>query len=464
MFERKKIEGPRGLRIIIVGCGKVGATLVEQLVKEGHSVTVIDQNVKRLQALTAQYDIMGLEGNGASYSIQQEAGIESADLFIAVTGSDELNLLCCTVAKRTGNCAAIARVRTPDYSREVGYLREKLGLAMIINPELEAASEAARILLVPTALEVDSFAHGQAEMIKIKIPEDNLLSGMTLADVGKSISQEILVCGVERGGKVTIPRGAFRVHGGDILSVAGSRPVIKRFLADIGFKNNQIRSAMIVGGGKSAYYLATQLLSMGIEVKIIEIKKERCEELSVLLPQAVIINGDGTDESLLQEEGIETVDSVVALTGIDEENILLTLYAKRVSNAKIITKINRITFKEVINSLDLGSVIYPKYITAEAIIRFVRAKKDSMDNNNIESLYHMFDQRAEAIEFHLDGPSQVTGVPLRDLPLKKDLLVTSIYRNGKVRIPSGQDTLLPGDTVMIVTTHTGFNDIRDILA
>ena len=375
MFERNKIEAPRGLRIIIVGCGKVGATLVEQLVKEGHSVTVIDQSAKRLQALTAQYDIMGLEGNGASYSILQEAGIESADLFIAVTGSDELNLLCCTVAKRTGNCAAIARVRTPDYSREVSYLREKLGLAMIINPELEAASEAARILLVPTALEVDSFAHGQAEMIKIKVPEGNVLDGMTLADLGKTISQDILVCGAEREGKVTIPGGSFRVKGGDILSVAGSRPVIKRFLAGIGFKNNQIRSTMIIGGGKSAYYLATQLLSMGIEVKIIEIKKERCEELSVLLPQAVIINGDGTDESLLQEEGIETVDSVVAMTGIDEENILLTLYAKRVSNAKIITKINRITFKDVINSLDLGSVIYPKYITAEAIIRFVRAKR-----------------------------------------------------------------------------------------
>ncbi len=463
MFENRK-EAPKGLKIIIVGCGKVGATLVDQLSQEGHDITVVDKNAARVQNIANQYDVMGLAGNGASYSVQKEAGVQEADLLIAVTGSDELNLLCCTVAKQAADCAAIARVRTPDYSREVSYLREKLGLAMIINPELESATEAARILLMPTALEVDSFAHGQAEMIKIKIPEGNRLCGMTLAELGREISQEILICAVEREGKVTIPGGGFDIRAGDIISFAASRAVSKKFLADIGFKTNAVRNALIIGGGKSAYYLTSQLLSMGIDVKIIENDRARCEELSILLPKAVIINGDGTNEDLLREEGIAYAESVVALTGIDEENILLTLYARRVSQAKVITKINRITFNEVINGLDLGSVVYPKYITAEAIIRYVRAKKDSMDNNNIESLYHMFGHRAEAIEFYVRAGSEVTGVTLQELPLKEGLLVCCIYRGGRVIIPGGRDCIQPGDTVMIVTTHRGLNDLRDILA
>lgn len=459
----KKHEEKRGLQIIIVGCGKVGRTLVEQLSREGHDIIVVDKDAKRVQSLANLYDIMGIVGNGASYSVLQEAGIENTDLLIAVTESDELNLLCCTVAKRVGDCAAIARVRTPDYSREVGYLREKLGLAMIVNPELEAASEAARILYLPTALEIDSFAHGQADMIKFKVPEGNVLDGMNLITLGQRIAPDILICAVEREGQVTIPGGTFQIRSGDILSFAASRSAGKAFLERIGFKTNAVRNAMLIGGGKASYYLAKQLLNMGIHVKIIEIDRVRCEELSVLLPQAVIINGDGTNEELLREEGIERAEAVVALTGIDEENILLTLYARRVSQAKTITKINRITFQDVINSLDLGSVIYPKYITAEAIIRYARAMRESMDSN-IETLYHMFDHRAEAVEFRVDGDSAVIGVPLKDLPLKSDLLVSSIFRGGKVLIPNGQDMIRKGDTIMVVTTHTGFSDIQDILA
>ena len=459
----KKHEEKRGLQIIIVGCGKVGRTLVEQLSREGHDIIVVDKDAKRVQSLANLYDIMGIVGNGASYSVLQEAGIENTDLLIAVTESDELNLLCCTVAKRVGDCAAIARVRTPDYSREVGYLREKLGLAMIVNPELEAASEAARILYLPTALEIDSFAHGQADMIKFKVPEGNVLDGMNLITLGQRIAPDILICAVEREGQVTIPGGTFQIRSGDILSFAASRSAGKAFLERIGFKTNAVRNAMLIGGGKASYYLAKQLLNMGIHVKIIEIDRVRCEELSVLLPQAVIINGDGTNEELLREEGIERAEAVVALTGIDEENILLTLYARRVSQAKTITKINRITFQDVINSLDLGSVIYPKYITAEAIIRYARAMRESMDSN-IETLYHMFDHRAEAVEFRVDGDSAVIGVPLKDLPLKSDLLVSSIFRSGKVLIPNGQDMIRKGDTIMVVTTHTGFSDIQDILA
>lgn len=452
----------QGLNIIIVGCGKVGITLVEQLTKEGHDITLIDKNAQKVQEAANLFDIMGMAGNGASYSVQMEAGIENADLIIAVTESDELNLLCCTVATQVGNCAAIARVRTPDYSKESGYLREKLGLAMIINPELEAAREIARILYLPTALEVNSFAHGQAELIKFKIPEHNVLDGMTIAMLSDKITTNILICAIERDGKVFIPSGDFLLLRGDIISFVAPRKSAKTFLEDIGFKTNQVKDTIIIGGSRAAYYLASQLLSMGISVKIIESDRKRCEELSILLPKAIIINGDGTDEELLKEEGIEYTESFVPLTGIDEENILLTLHARQISKAKVITKINRVNFKDVISRLDLGSVVYPRYITSEAIIAYVRAKKDSM-NSNIETLYHMFDHRVEAIEFRVDEESAVTDIPLKDLSLKKDLLISFIGRNGEILIPSGQDCIKVGDTVMIVTTHTGFNDIQDIL-
>lgn len=392
MFGLSKKEN--GLKIIIVGCGKVGANLVDQLSKEGHDITVIDKKAEKIQDITNIYDVMGLVGNGASYSTQMEAGIEETDLIIAVTDSDELNLLCCTVAKRVGKCAAIARVRTPDYSEETGYLREQLGLALIINPELEAAREVARILYLPTALEVNSFAHGQAELVKFKVPEGNLLNGLSLAYLGKNITNDILICAVERNGEVYMPNGDFVLHSGDVVSFVSERHIARDFLKQIGLATRQVKDTMIIGASKAAYYLAKELLNMGISVKIIEKEKENCESLSVKLPKAIIINGDGTDPDILKEEGIETVQSFIPLTGIDEENIMLTLYAKQVSKAKVVTKINRVNYKQVINNLDLGSLVYPKYITSEAIIAYVRAKKNSM-GSNIETLYHMFDSRVE---------------------------------------------------------------------
>lgn len=461
MFKKKNPAG-QGLNIIIVGCGKVGTTLVEELSQEGHAITIVDKDYQNVQTIANMYDVMGICGNGASYSVLKEAGIEGTDLIIAVTASDELNLLCCTVAKRVGNCAAIARVRNPEYNKEIGYLRDKLGLAMIINPEYEAAIEAARILYLPSALEVNTFAHGQAELIKFKIPEGNILDGMTIKDIGQHIDTKVLICAVERNGEVYIPDGNFTLVAGDVASFVSSRKKVKEFLVTIGFNTNKVKDTMIIGGGKSTYYLAKRLIRNGISVKIIESDRTRCEELSKLLPKAIIINGDGTDEDLLKEEGIEYVESFVPLTGIDEENILLTLFARQVSGAKVITKINRINFRDVINTLDLGSVIYPKYITAEAIIAYVRAKNASKDSN-IETLYHMFDHRVEAIEFRVDDESGVTDIPFKDLHLKKNLLVSFINRNGDIIIPSGNDCIRLGDTVMIVTTHTGFYDIQDIL-
>lgn len=458
-----KAPAKSGLHIVIVGCGKVGRTLIEQLSKEGHDITIIDKSAQKIQDITNLYDVLGIVGNGASFSVQREAGIEDADLIIAVTEYDELNLLCCTVAKQVTNCAAIARVRTPDYNDDVNYLREKLGLALIINPELEAAREMAHILYLPAALEVNSFAHGQAEMIKFKIPQGNILDGMHLSDIRNKITYGILICAVEREGEVYIPSGNFQLASGDTISFLGTRSNARTFLGAIGFDTRQVKDTMIVGGGKAAFYLAEKLLRNGISVKIIENNTARCELLSELLPDAIIINGDGTDDSLLMEEGLAEAESFVALTGIDEENIMLTLHAKQVSKAKVITKINRITFTGVINQLDLGSVIYPKYITSEAIIAYVRAKQASKDRN-IETLYHMFDARVEAIEFIVDESSAVTDIPLKDLKLKKNLLVAFINRNGSVFIPGGNDTVQKGDTVMIVTTHTGFNDLTDILA
>lgn len=460
MFGLSKKEN--GLKIIIVGCGKVGANLVDQLSKEGHDITVIDKKAEKIQDITNTYDVMGLVGNGASYSTQMEAGIEETDLIIAVTDSDELNLLCCTVAKRVGKCAAIARVRTPDYSEETGYLREQLGLALIINPELEAAREVARILYLPTALEVNSFAHGQAELVKFKVPEGNLLNGLSLSYLGKNITNDILICAVERNGEVYMPNGDFVLQSGDVVSFVSERHIARDFLKQIGLATRQVKDTMIIGASKAAYYLAKELLNMGISVKIIEKEKENCESLSVKLPKAIIINGDGTDPDILKEEGIETVQSFIPLTGIDEENIMLTLYAKQVSKAKVVTKINRVNYKQVINNLDLGSLVYPKYITSEAIIAYVRAKKNSM-GSNIETLYHMFDSRVEAIEFIVEENSKVSGVPIKDLKLKKDVLISFINHNGHIIIPTGNDEIEDGDTVMIVTKNTGFTGIDDIV-
>lgn len=463
MFRKQASSTKKGLQIIIVGCGKVGATLTEQLSNEGHDITLIDKNPRALNSLAELYDVMGIVGNGASYSIQMEAGIETADLLISVTNSDELNLLCCTVAKRVGNCAAIARVRNPDYYEEIGYLREKLGLAMVINPEMEAAREMTKVLCLPTALEINTFAHNQAEMIKIKIPQGNVMHDHSIVSLAKKISVNFLICAIERDGEVHIPSGDFVLRAGDSISFIATRSDSRIFLKEIGFQTHQVKNAMIVGGGKSAYYLAKRLLASGIDVKIIERDEETCENLSIMIPEATVIHGDGSDEDLLTEEGIEQTEAFVPLTGIDEENIMLTLHAKQVSNAKVITKVNRIHFKKVINSLDLGSVIYPKYITAEAIIAYVRAKQASMDSN-IETLYHLFDSKAEAIEFRIEKESAVTNITLADIKLKKNLLVATINRNGRIFIPTGTDSIQLGDTVIIVTKHTGFNVIEDILA
>lgn len=461
-FLGKRLKEATGLNIIIVGCGVVGTALVEQLVLENHDITVVDTSPQKVQKITDMYDVMGVVGNGASFSVQKDAGIIDADLIIAVTDSDELNLLCCTVASRVGHCATIAKVRNPEYSHELNHIKDKLGLAMIVNPEYEASREIYKILCLPTALEVTSFAHGKADLVKIRIPHGNILDGMTLAQLGKSTS-DVLICGVERDKQIYIPTGDFELKAGDMISFVAPAKKVSDFFKHIGFKTNKVKNTMIIGGGDAGYYLAKRLSDNGIDVCLIDKDKERCEEIATLLPKVVVINGNGVDEDLLTEEGIQSAESFVTLTGSDEENILLTVHAKQFSNAKLVTKINKIRFKDAINNLDIGSVIYPRYITSEAIIAYVRAKNASK-GSNVETLYHLFDHRVEAVEFKIDKESKVTNTPIMKLKLKDNLLICFIFRRGKVIIPSGQDCILPGDSVMIVTTHTGFNDISNILA
>ena len=450
------------LNVIVVGCGNVGATLAEKLSAEGHYVTVIDKDARAVKSVSETYDVMGIVGNGSSYRILMEAGIEKSNLLIAVTDSDELNLLCCTVAQKVGRCATIARVRTPDYADELPYLRSRLGISMIINPELEAAKEIARLLRLPGAISVNSFAKGHVEMVKFKIPEKCVLCEKSIMQMHETLNG-ILVCGVERADELTIPGGSFVFKAGDVVSFIAPAKNTHRFFKRVSIETKAVSNAMMVGGGRIAYYLAKMLLDEGINVKIIEKSKERCSYLAEELNDAMIFCGDGSNESLLLEAGIKDTESFISLTDVDEENILLSLYAKNATNAKIISKIERTNFREVMAGLDMDSIVYPRYIITESIIAYARAKHNSLGSSNIETLYHVFDDRAEAIELRVDE-KEVTDTPLMKMNLKKDLLIACINRGGKIFIPTGNDCLMMGDTVIIVTKHTGFDEINDILA
>ncbi len=456
MSKEKKV-----LSIIITGCGKVGTTLVDKLSEAGHNITVIDSDPQVVQQVAGTYDVLGITGNGASYSVQLEAGIENCDLMIAVTESDELNLLCCSMAKKMGNCASVARVRNPDYAEELSYIREQLGISLIINPELATAKEIARLLRLPSALEIDSFAKGHVELVKFRLPEGNMLCGRHVYET-KDIANDMLFCGVERGESLLIPGGSYVFREGDAVSFIATPIVTHRFFKKIGLDVRQVKNCMIIGGSKTGYYIAKELEDINIDVKILERDAAHCGELAMKLPKALILNGDGSDTKLLEEEGLAETESFIPLTGIDEENVLLTLYARKFSKAKVITKINRTDFKPITDNMDLGTVIYPQYMTTEAIATYVRGMQNTI-GSNIETLYNIFDNRAEALEFKIEQGSRVCGKKLMDLTLKDNLLVACINRNGKIIIPNGHDEILPGDRVIMVTTHTGFQDVDDCL-
>ncbi|MDO4788097.1 MAG: Trk system potassium transporter TrkA [Johnsonella sp.] len=450
------------MRIIIIGGGKVGRTIAEQLNMEGHDIAVIDSNIAVVESIVHNFDVLGVVGNGASYSVLTEAGIEEAEILIAVTDSDELNLLCCMIAKKRSNCSTIARVRNPTYNSEIGFIREELGLAMVINPEYAAATEIARILRFPSAIKIDTFARGKVELLEFEIDENSYLCDKSLIEVSSTMKSDVLVCAVERGDEVIIPKGRFVLKAKDKISIVASPANFKKFFSKLGMDTHQVSDAMLVGGGKIAYYLAQQLINMGIEVKIIEKNQPRCEELSSLLPKAIIINGDGTDKDTLLEEDIDHCSAFVSLTGIDEANIFLSLFAKSRSNAKIITKVNRISFDDIVENFNLGSIIYPKFITAEYIVRYVRALQNGI-GSNVETLYRIVNKKAEALEFKIQPGSPVIGIPLQALNIKDNILVACINRKGKIIIPNGQSVIAVGDTVVVIAVDKGLDDIKDIL-
>ena len=449
------------MKIIIVGFGKVGSTLTEQLYSEGHDVVVVDLLEKKLETAVSDYDVMTVQGNGASYNVQLEAGVEEADLLIAVTASDELNLLCCLIARKAGQCHTIARVRNSMYNKEINFIKEQLGISMIINPELATAREIAKLLRFPSAIQIDTFARGRAELLKFKLRPEFGLDGLRVMDIMEKLNCDVLVCGIERKEEVTIPNGNFVLRDHDNVSIMATPQNASKFFSKIGVNTHRVKDTLIIGGGKITYYLAHQLLDMGIRVKVIENDKDRCLQLSNLLPKANILYGDGTDETLLLSEGLHNTQSVVSLTNFDEENLLISLFAMKHSNAKIIAKVNRITFNDIINELDIGSVVYPKYLTANYILKYVRATQNAQ-GSNVETLYKILDKRAEALEFCIRENSPVVGVPLMELNLKDNLLLCCINHKGKIINPRGQHSIQVGDTVMVVTTNTGLRDIRDI--
>lgn len=452
------------MNIIIVGCGKVGEKIAEKLSQENeHNITVVDNRKKKVESIVNEYDVMGVCGSCADIDVLSEAGVKTSDILIAVTGSDELNLLTCLMAKKAGGCQTIARVRTPEYRKTLPLFKEDLGLAMIINPEQAAAAEAARVLRFPSAIQIDTFSKGRIEILKFKIPEVSPLDNLSIAEMSQKIDSNILICGVVRGDEAIIPGGDFVLKSGDFISIVSSAKSSAEFFHKIGVKTNRVKDTMIVGGGETAYYLASILLKSGIKVKIIEKDTARSEELAEMLPKATIINGDGTENRVLLEEGLEFAESFVALTNIDEENILLSLFAKsKMDKGKLITKINRIAYDEVISNLDLDTTIYPKNITAEYIVKFVRAKNNSI-GSNIETMHNILDGKVEALEFKILENSPVAGIPLEKLELKENILIACINRGQEVIIPRGRDVINQGDHVIVVTKNSGFNDIKDIL-
>ncbi len=449
------------MNIVIIGSGKVGITIADQLAKEGHQITVLDRKEENMERLAAM-DLLNIEGDGLHIDAQKEAGVPEADLVIATMETDEQNLTACMIAKKLGAENTVARIRNPDYIASVLLLKDEINLRMMLNPERACASEIARLLRTPSSIKIDTFSKGRVEIHKTQLSEDCPLTGKSLMDLGK-LQSGVLVCAVERGeNQVYIPDGSFVLQKGDRISFVAEPATAVKFLKKIGIPTNPVREVMLIGGGMISYYLAQQLIALGIRVKIIEKNAEVCEYLSQHLPKATIIEGDGTSEQLLLQEGISYMDAVAALTGEDEENILISFFTKSVSKAKRITKISRFGFSQVISSMDLGSVFYPRYIASDITVRFVRALQNSF-GSNVETLYKLIGGKVEALEFRVTPSSALCGKQLMTLKLQPNLLIGAINRNGQILIPGGRDTIESGDMVVVVTTASGLNDLDDIL-
>ncbi len=450
------------MNIVVVGDGKVGSAITLQLAKEGHGVVVIDTREGALTKSVNTQDVLCIHGNGVSHDVQVEAGVPHADLLIAATSADEVNMLCCLVARKLGAKNTIARIRNPQYADQLPFLHDDLGLSTSINPELAAADEIFKILRYPTVSKMDLFSHGKVELIEMRIGEGSPLAGLSLSGLGRRCSVRVNVCGVRRGAEVYIPGGDFVMEKGDLITVAVATREAERFFTVAGTARTKMHSVMLVGGGHIATYLSRGLLDAGLEVKIVEKNPARCRELCQLLPKALIIEGNASNYALLREEGIENCDAFVSLTGIDEENIIHSLYAVAHGVPKVVTKVNNPSLISLMSSTGLDSVISPKNITAQRIVSYVRAIQNTM-GSAVETMYKVLGDAAEALEFRVNANARVVGVKIKKLSLRPGVLFAGIVRGKSVLIPGGNDTVEAGDRVILVTTNTQFDDIDDIL-
>ena len=448
--------------IIIVGCGKVGSALAEVLSDE-HNVTVIDKNENLIESVINDFDVMGIAGNCLQTDVLEEANVDKANLFIAVTASDEVNILSCLIAKKMKARHCIARVRSPEFDKQPVFMREELGISMMVNPDYNAANEIAKVMRYPAAINIESFAKGRVDLTEIRITSGSILDGVALSHLSRRMRLDILICAVQRGDELIIPNGNFVLRAGDKIHMTASHSNMVKFFKSISaaYREKRVKKAVLIGGGRVAYHLAQQLIEMGIKVKIIEIDKERCLELSERLNKVDISCADGTDHDILEEEHVYDADAVVTLTGIDEENILLSLLAKNNGVEKVVTKVNRPSLIQLSDTLALDSIISPKTITVSQILQYVRAKQNSL-GNNITTLYSLVNGRLEAIEFIVRDKKDYVDVPLKKLKIRNGILIASIVRGNELIIPKGDDCLKLNDSVVVITTNKGFNDLSDI--
>ena len=451
------------MRILLVGCGKVGVALISTLVSEGHDLVAMDSRQDVMDELTNQFDMMCLVGNGADCETLQEAGIEKTDLFIAVTGSDELNMLMCFLAKRLGAGHTIARIRNPQYSeKSQSFLRQQLDLSMSINPELLTAQELYHILNLPAASKVETFSRRNFEMVELRLKEDSPLIGERLMDLRGRFKAKFLICVVQRGSEVIIPRGDFILQAGDRIGLTADRVELWKLLKATGLAKKKSKNVMLLGGSRVAFNLAKLLIASGSNVKLIDTDRAMCHKFSDLLPGIVTFCGDGTQQELLREAGIADQNAFVALTGMDEENILLAYYAKSLHVGQVIAKVNRDEMARMAEQMGLESVISPKDVVVNVVLRYARALESSK-GSSIENLYQLMDGKAEALEFIVREEAAYTGIELKDLRLKKNILIAGILRDRKAIIPAGNDVIVPGDHVVIIAGQHRLNELAEIL-
>ena len=438
------------MKIIIAGAGKVGHSVAALLAEEGHDITIIDHDPETIQVLSNTLDVICVEGSATNPATLQEAGAEHADLLLAATEQDETNMICGISARKLGTPHVIARVRDPEYLHQTEFLRETLGLSVIVNPEYECAKEISRILRFPGAVRVDAFSKGSLEIVEHKVPVGGKLEGVALKELVQRFGAKVLVGVVERGSEALIPNGDFVIRAGDRLSITGSTRELRRFFIAIGQYKRPVRRVMIMGGGRIAVYLTRMLQESGIQVTVVEKDRERCDQLCDLVPEANVVCGDATRSDVLQEDGLSSADAFVALTGDDGDNIITALYAKSCAVDKIVVKVNRDYFAEILENAGLDSIVSPKELVAQQLARYVRAMSNSM-GGSMETLYRLADGKVEALEFKVSSDSACVNIPLKDLKLRPNILISAIVRDGKSIIPDGGSRILPGDHAVIVT-------------